>query len=132
MNHSLAPVMKRRPLPAPTADEPVWRGAAESDTADYRARPFPTGQALDILRPRRFRRRGESSMKIRSALALASLLALSLCITKAHASWPPDESAGPVDYKDSNNWPNDPGYSGNWQYWSFTPDKIANQVDART
>lgn len=71
-------------------------------------------------------------MKIRSTLMLASLVVVSLLVAPAHAGWPPDETAGPVDYKDSANWPNDPGYSGQWQYWSFTPDKIRNQVDSRT
>src|SRR3954453_11551320 len=52
--------------------------------------------------------------------------------TRAQAAWPPDEKAGAVDYKDPGNWPNDPGVARLWQYWSFVPDKIYNQVDART
>ncbi len=58
------------------------------------------------------------------------LLIVSL-MSPAHLSWawPPTESAGTVDYKDPKNWPNDPGFAGLWQYWSFVPDKYLNQVD---
>jgi MYXO-CTERM domain-containing protein len=62
-------------------------------------------------------------------LFLGLLLAVTL---PAHAGWPPDETAGTVDYKDPANWPNDPDYGGMWKYWSFVPDKILNSVDDRT
>lgn len=66
----------------------------------------------------------------RRFILLALLVASAL--TRAHAAWPPDETAGKVDYKDPANWPNDPGYAKLWQYWSFVPDRIRNQVDERT
>ena len=67
-----------------------------------------------------------------TGLSISLVVFLLGALTPAHAAWPPDETAGPVDYKDPTNWPNDPGYAGLWQYWSFVPDKIVNQVDART
>src|SRR3954468_3680004 len=67
-------------------------------------------------------------MTRRSTIALLLLIAVSI-LTPAHAAWPPDESAGTVDYKDPKNWPNDPGFAGLWQYWSFVPDAYFNQVD---
>ena len=39
--------------------------------------------------------------------------------SSARADWPPDESKGPIDYSDPKNWPNDPGFSGMWEMWSF-------------
>jgi hypothetical protein len=50
----------------------------------------------------------------------------------ARAAWPPDETAGPVDYKNPSNWPNDPEFAGLWQYHSFVPDRIFGQVDEVT
>src|SRR5437016_11426872 len=48
----------------------------------------------------------------------------------AGAAWPPNESAGTVDYSDPANWPNDPGYGGAWNLWSFVPSRLQAQVDA--
>ena len=43
----------------------------------------------------------------------------------AHAGWPPADGA---DMKDPNNWPNDPGYSKQWNLWSWMPDANVGKV----
>ncbi|HWE27723.1 MAG TPA: S8 family serine peptidase, partial [Polyangia bacterium] len=50
----------------------------------------------------------------------------------AHAAWPPPANDSAVDYSDPTNWPNDPDYAGDWNYWSFVPSNLRNQVDAVT
>ncbi len=49
----------------------------------------------------------------------------------ADAAWPPDESRGKVDYSLKENWPNDPGYPGMWEMWSFAPQNLT-QLDERS
>ena len=54
----------------------------------------------------------------RRLLALASL-ALTVAGTRdASAGWPPLPKA---DLASSANWPNDPGYSALWNYFSYLP-----------
>ena len=43
----------------------------------------------------------------------------------AGAQWPPPEGA---DLTNSNNWPNDPGYAGDWNLWSFIPAENLDKV----
>ena len=62
-------------------------------------------------------------------LGLAVILGLD---GSAHATWPPNEAAGTVDYSQSANWPNDPGFAKQWNLWSFVPDTLQAQVDDRT
>ncbi|HEX6839311.1 MAG TPA: hypothetical protein VF334_22190, partial [Polyangia bacterium] len=50
----------------------------------------------------------------------------------AHAAWPPPKDDTGFDYSDPTNWPNDPGYAGAWNFWSFVPATIRNSVDAVT
>jgi MYXO-CTERM domain-containing protein len=50
----------------------------------------------------------------------------------AHAAWPPPADDATVDYSDPVNWPNDPGFGGAWNYWSFVPQMLRAQVDAVT
>src|SRR5262245_14439264 len=40
----------------------------------------------------------------------------------ARAAWPPPPTA---DFTDPANWPNDPGYTSRWNYWSFLPKQDA-------
>ncbi|MSP59187.1 MAG: hypothetical protein EXR72_02400 [Myxococcales bacterium] len=63
-----------------------------------------------------------------AGLAAAAVLALT---NPARAAWPPDEKAGPVNYADQKNWPNDPSFGGNWQYWSFVPQQWQANVTAQ-
>ena len=49
------------------------------------------------------------------ALGLASLV---FPTHGARAAWPPQPTD---DFTNPANWPNDPGYSGRWNYWSFLP-----------
>ena len=61
-------------------------------------------------------------MHIRSLARLVVLGALSLggfCLHDARANtWPP---APGTDMSDPANWPNDPGYTTDWDYWSWLP-----------
>ncbi len=50
----------------------------------------------------------------------------------AHAGWPPPKVDDGFDYSDPLNWPNDPDYAGAWNYWSFVPSTLRNQVDEVT
>ncbi|HZS36479.1 MAG TPA: FG-GAP-like repeat-containing protein [Polyangia bacterium] len=59
-------------------------------------------------------------------------LALFCLLAPAHAAWPPPTNDTGFDYSDPSNWPNDPGYSGDWQFWSFVPNVIKAQVDDAT
>ncbi len=68
----------------------------------------------------------------RRFITVVILCLMAALVPGAHAAWPPDETAGAVDYKDPKNWPNDPGFPGLWQYHSFVPDNIFNNVDAVT
>jgi hypothetical protein len=55
-------------------------------------------------------------------------LLLFVCVP-AHAVWPPPANDAGFDYSDPTNWPNDPGYSGQWGLWSFVPPRLINNVD---
>jgi hypothetical protein len=73
-------------------------------------------------------------MTRRFTLGLCALVGVCLA-SSAHlaaGAWPPDETAGPIDYSDPANWPNDPSYKGYWKYWSFVPSKLRSLVDDRT
>src|SRR5262245_46205572 len=52
------------------------------------------------------------------------------CLSNAHADWPPQENTEGtnIDYSDPANWPNDPGYSGEWALWSFVPKQWQSHV----
>ena len=39
--------------------------------------------------------------------------------------WPPTPGA---DMTDPANWPNDPGYQGDWNYWSWLPKQTAGHA----
>jgi hypothetical protein len=58
----------------------------------------------------------------------ALVLAL-FVLPAAHAAWPPPANDTGIDYSDPKNWPNDPGYGGQWNYWSFVPSVMRAQVD---
>ncbi|HEX8792715.1 MAG TPA: FG-GAP-like repeat-containing protein [Polyangiaceae bacterium] len=64
-------------------------------------------------------------MHIRSLACLVVLGALSLggiCLHDARANtWPP---APGTDMTDPANWPNDPGYTSDWDYWSWLPKQL--------
>jgi len=56
------------------------------------------------------------------AFALVAV-ALAAGVHDARANvWPPQPGA---DMTDPNNWPNDPGYNGDWNYWSWLPKQAA-------
>jgi hypothetical protein len=53
----------------------------------------------------------------------ALALAVGLVAHDARANnWPPAKGA---DMSDPNNWPNDPGYQGDWNYWSWLPKQAS-------
>ena len=60
-------------------------------------------------------------------LAAASVFFSLVLASHARAEWPPDESQGPINYSDPKYWPNDPGYQGSWELWSFLPASVANK-----
>ena len=62
-------------------------------------------------------------MKLRSIACVAAISGLAMGVHDARANnWPPAKGA---DMSDPNNWPNDPGYSTDWNYWSWLPKQIA-------
>src|SRR5579859_4627021 len=65
-------------------------------------------------------------MKRRSLFFFSFVL---LALMPAHAAWPPPVNDTGYDYSSPSNWPNDPGYPDQWNFWSFVPSLIANQVD---
>jgi hypothetical protein len=67
----------------------------------------------------------------RFSTAVLCMLLLGSLQSLAQAAWPPDESKGTVDYSSPASWPNDPGYAGEWQLWSFAPSS-SSKLDART
>ena len=60
-------------------------------------------------------------------LSFAFILLL-VCV-RADAAWPPPADDTGFDYTDPANWPNDPGYSGSWELWSFVPLRLQANVD---
>ena len=56
----------------------------------------------------------------RFVFGLAAGLALIPSLSAAN-NWPPPDGTS-VNLKDPANWPNDPGYGGQWNYWSFIGD----------
>jgi hypothetical protein len=62
------------------------------------------------------------TLRRRSSLALAlGVCALSLNPHAAHAIWPPAADATQEQLAQRENQPNDPGYQGQWDQWSFIP-----------
>ncbi len=62
-------------------------------------------------------------MRIRTLAFVVVGLATVLGLRDARANnWPPARGA---DMKDPNNWPNDPGYQSDWNYWSWLPNQTA-------
>ncbi len=58
----------------------------------------------------------------------ALFLGLAACFTavvattrEAHAIWPPTPDMTASDLSMMANWPNDPGYAGQWEHWSWVP-----------
>jgi len=68
-------------------------------------------------------------LHVRSLVRLACACALVVCSVSlpADAAWPPAEGA---DMENPVNWPNDPGYGGQWNLWSFIPDANKTLVSA--
>src|SRR5215831_9044147 len=60
----------------------------------------------------------------RLVLALSVALALVPSLSAAN-NWPPPDGDS-VNLKDPANWPNDPGYAGQWNYWSFIGNGATN------
>jgi uncharacterized protein (DUF2141 family) len=58
---------------------------------------------------------------------LIPLLAVTLLCGRADADWPPGVGS---DLTDPANQPNDPGYGGDWNYWSYVPAADANHVSS--
>jgi hypothetical protein len=72
---------------------------------------------------------------MKRAYFFASLVGIAFALfvmPRAHAAWPPPMNDSAIDYSDPANWPNDPDFAGAWNYWSFVPSTIRNQVDAVT
>jgi hypothetical protein len=65
-------------------------------------------------------------MRRRSLAALGSALAIAVAVapdaTAQNPDWPPTSPVTPTDLEDSATWPDDPGYGGNWNYWSWVPN----------
>jgi len=58
----------------------------------------------------------------RAGIALAlGLCALTVTPRPVHAIWPPSPTATQDEMSRPENWPNDPGYAGSWDQWSFIP-----------
>lgn len=58
----------------------------------------------------------------RAGIALAlGLCALTVTPKPVHAIWPPSPTATRDELSRQENWPNDPGYGGSWDQWSFVP-----------
>ena len=76
-------------------------------------------------------------LRVRSSaavVALGSALAFTLGLWGVHdagaSTWPPPKG---TDMSNPANWPNDPGYTTDWNYWSWLPKPIAGSrgyVDA--
>ena len=66
------------------------------------------------------------------AAAIAAGLAAVILGAPARAAWPPPKDDTGFDYTDPSNWPNDPGYAAQWDFWGFVPKRLAGQVDDRT
>jgi hypothetical protein len=67
-------------------------------------------------------RRSTRVLRWLHGVPVALVLALVTVPMAAQADWPAKPGA---DMKDPKNWPNDPGYGGEWNMWSFVPDDIA-------
>ncbi len=68
------------------------------------------------------RNSGRRSPRTSLALLAAGGLAVALASGSSKAEWPPPPSATAADMSDpAKYWPNDPGYGGLWQYFSFIP-----------
>jgi MYXO-CTERM domain-containing protein len=61
----------------------------------------------------------------RLVLALSVAFALVPSLAVATNTWPPPDGDS-VNLKDPTNWPNDPGYAGQWNYWSFIGNGATN------
>lgn len=65
---------------------------------------------------------------VRTLLPGLTLLCLALPALAERTTWPPPLSVPPEQLALPANQPDDPGYGGLWQYWSFIPDAVANNV----
>ncbi len=62
-------------------------------------------------------------MHLRSLAAVLILGGLAVGVHDARAgTWPPPRG---TDMSNPANWPNDPGYAGDWNYWGFLPRQLA-------
>ena len=69
------------------------------------------------------------SMHVRKLAYVVVALAAALGVHDARANnWPPAKGA---DMTDPNNWPNDPGYNSDWNYWSWLPKQAAGDEALR-
>ena len=65
-------------------------------------------------------------MRLRSLACVTVVVLLALGMHDARANnWPPPAGA---DLTDPNNWPNDPDYASDWNYWSWIPKQVASNV----
>ncbi len=64
---------------------------------------------------------------LRAACFLFGLSAVTLVLRShdAHAGWPPQPGD---DLTNPANWPNDPGYASQWNYWSYLPQQQPNTL----
>jgi hypothetical protein len=65
---------------------------------------------------------------MRKLLVLAAISAVVLVrpARAANANWPPALSVTREQLADPTYWPDDPGYAGDWNKWSFTPSVVMN------
>jgi len=69
---------------------------------------------------------GRARAGVVRSLRVVLIAAIVLFVAQpASAVWPPPEGA---DMSDPANWPNDPGYDGDWNLWSFIPSANVNRV----
>ena len=65
-------------------------------------------------------------MRSRHWLSLVGLIASSVGSAQSigNPNWPPPASLGRQDLANSAYWPSDPDFSGQWQWWGFTPTLV--------
>ncbi len=76
-------------------------------------------------------------MRRRPSLALGfACAALAIAVapdaTAQNPAWPPTGPVTPSDLQDPSTWPDDPGYAGDWNYWSWVPPQAEAQSGWRT
>ena len=73
-------------------------------------------------------------MRRRLVLLLVSLACAVLVVPASLAenpAWPPTTAVTPADLTDRATWPDDPGYAGQWNWWSWAPPEAVTRENFR-